>query len=348
VRSTDQIQYANLRRRNYSTGLPGCQHSHCAARILRRGGRWLAGVASLLVLLTSGELHSAGPPAEARLVHSTYTEHFFIHFSEGRHEDAKAAARVAEERWDAVRRELGLAPTRRVHLYLAGSHTELEALCAGPEDHRLAGRAQPKESVIVLRLRGPAQRRHAVLAHELVHVALGQALEPHGLDPPQWLTEGLSEYIADLVTPGDQRRGARGMPLAMKSLHVAFPREPHASDLAYAQSRSFVEFLVRETGDKALGGLVRALGETGDIEQAFLSAYGRSLSDFEAEWRPHFARGLGRALPIDPGTAIFMFMGVLFLVVCIVRIVRRRRRRMAEELEEMQGEEEYWQSEDDF
>ncbi len=343
MRLTDQIHCANLRHRNYSTGLPGCQHSHCAVRILRRGGRWLAGVASLLVLLTSGELHSAPPPAGPPLDHATYTEHFFLYFSEGRHEDAEAAGLLAEERWDAVRRELGLAPTRRVHLHLAGSLTELEALCGEPEDHRLAGRARAEKSEIVVRLRGTARRRHAVLAHELVHVALGQALEPHGVDPPRWLTEGLSEYIADLVTPGDQRRRARGMPLAMESLRAAFPRQPHASDLAYAQSRSFVEFLIRETGDKALGDLLRALGETGDIEQAFLSAYGRSLSDFEDEWRPHFASGLGRALPIDPGMAIFMFMGVLFIVVCIVRIARRRRRRLAEDLED---EEEYWEFEE--
>jgi hypothetical protein len=262
------------------------------------------------------------------------TEHFFIYYSEGRYADAKVAAGLAEECWEAVGRELGLAPTRRVRLYLASTQAELEALCGGPEDFRLAGRARPGQSGIVLRLQGATQERQAVLAHEIVHVALGQALEPHGVEPPQWLTEGLAEYIADAVTPGDQRRHARGQPLPMASLHVAFPHRPRQSNLAYAQSRSFVEFVVRKTGDKALGSLVRALGETGDIEQAFMRAYGRSLADFEAEWRPHFAKGLGRALPIDAGTAIFMAMSALFVTVCLIRIIRGRRRRLEDAMEE--------------
>ena len=118
----------------------------------------------------------------------------------------------------------------------------------------------------------------------------------------------------------------------MADLHVAFPSQPQQSSLAYAQSRSFVEFLIGETGDNGLGSLVRALGETGDIEQAFSRAYGRSLADFEAQWRPQFARGLGRAFPIDPDWAIFMSMGALFILVCIIRLVRGRRRRREAEM----------------
>ncbi|MGD8239885.1 MAG: peptidase MA family metallohydrolase [Armatimonadota bacterium] len=263
-----------------------------------------------------------------------YTEHFFVYYSGEHYADAKTMAELAEQCWQSIGRELGLEPTRRVRLYLAGSQTELEALCGGPEDFRLAGRARPGESSIVVHLKGSARDRQAVLAHELVHVALGQALEPHGVAPPQWLTEGLAEYIADLVTPGDQRRRGRGQLIPIRALDVAFPGGPQQSNLAYTQSRSFVEFVVAQTGDRGLRSLVRELGEAGNIEEAFSRAYGRSLADFEAAWMPQFARGLGRALPIDTGMAIFMAMGLLFVVVCVIRIARRRRRRLEEAMED--------------
>lgn len=265
-----------------------------------------------------------------------------MYYSEGRYSQAKAQAKLAEDCWDAVGREFGFVPSRRVHLYIAGSQAELEALCGGPEDFWLAGRARPSESVIVVRLQGTAQDRQAVLAHELVHIALGQALEAHGVEPPTWLTEGLAEYVADAVTPGDQRRKARGQPGPMADLDVGFPGNPQSSNLAYAQSRSFVEFVVQETGDRGLNRLVGALAETGDIDQAFPRAYGRSMADFEAAWRPQFAKGLGRALPIDASTAIFMAMGALFVVVCTVRLIRARRRRIAEGLEESEDDVGYW------
>ena len=295
----------------------------------------------MLLAMASLPVLAAAASRDNALELSLYTEHFFIYYAEGRRSEAKATARLAEQCWGAVTGELGLAPQRRVRLFLADSQAQLEALCGGPETFWLAGRARPHRSVIIVRLRGTERERQAVLAHELVHVALGQALEPHGVRPPQWLMEGLSEYIADAVTPGDQRRRASGQPMPISALHRGFPSQPHRSTLAYAQSRSFVQFLIGETGDKGLRRLVQALRETGDIEKAFSRVYGRSLAQFEAAWQPRFAMGLGRAPRIDPALAIFMAMSALFVLVCLIRIIRRRLRRRPDWLEEADDEGEY-------
>lgn len=306
------------------------------------------------VLLPTITLASAWAYAAAELpapVYSTATERFWVHYTRAGLPEAKVAAECADDCLARVTARMGLPVEGRIRLYLAASHEELEQLVGGPESFLIEGRALPSQRAIVMRGKVTQEATYAVLAHELAHIALAQRLDREGVSAPRWLDEGLAGLVADEVTPGERRRHpppAAGGPLPFSALAMAFPREPSQQNLAYAQSRSFVEFLERQMADRGLSRLIQALGDSGSIEEALPAAYGRSLAELEREWAPGFQVSRGRLWALDTGMVIFMAMTVLFVVTMLVRWRRRRAREALEEDEGAAGEPPYWRVPPDF
>ena len=289
---------------------------------------------------------AAGQTAGGVLPNSLVTDHLFVYYAKGQLGSADEHARTAETCIAELSILTGLRPTHRIRLYLADTQEQFEALVGEPESFAVQGRADQGRDVIVVRTTAGASMTN-LLAHEITHVLVGQALEGSGSRAPRWLDEGFAEWAADAVTPGDQRRrpAIRGRIYSLSDLASAFPRDPAGADLAYAESRSFVDFVQDKTGDRGLRRLIPALRATKSVEAAFVSAYGKPLKDFENEWGPEFAAGVGRGIDIDPLTAIFMVVSLLFLIVIIVRVRRQRRRRKEEEEEagEELDEDPYWE-----
>lgn len=290
---------------------------------------------------------SRGQMAEDVLAYSMATEHFFVHYPKGQLGRAEAAARMAEECLEGVGELTGLKPTHKIHLYLADTHAQFEALVGGPESFSIQGRADTSRGAIVVRWTSGARMR-SLLAHEVAHVLVGQAVEESGASVPVWLNEGLAEWAADEVTPGDQTRrpSARERIYGLSELESFFPRNPAEADLAYAESRSFVEFVQKETGDRGLRRLLEALRAEKSVRRAFTAAYGRRLSEFEGAWRPQFAAGVRRHVYIDPLTVVFVGMTALFVFVIVARARRARRERAEEKDEDELEEEPYWKAHD--
>jgi hypothetical protein len=288
---------------------------------------------------------AAAQTPDGVLPSSLVTDHLFVYYANGRLESAEKDARTAETCIAQLAALTGLKPTHRIRLYLADTQEQFEALVGEPESFAVQGRADEDRDVIVVRTTAGATMTD-LLAHEITHVLLGQALEGSGAQAPRWLDEGYAEWAADAVTPGDQRRrpAVRGRIYSLSDLASAFPRDPAGADLAYAESRSFVDFVQNKTGDRGLRRLIQALRATKSIEPAFLSAYGKPIEDFEKAWEPEFAAGIGRRIDIDPLTAIFMIVSLLFVIVIVVRVRRQRRRRKEEEEEEEELDEDpYWE-----
>ncbi len=72
------------------------------------------------------------------------------------------------------------------------------------------------------------------------------------------------------------------MPLT--ALSVQFPSTYERFALAYAESTSAVEYLVREKGTDALVGLVSSYADGVTDDEAFRAAVGTDVAGFEAAW----------------------------------------------------------------
>jgi hypothetical protein len=127
-----------------------------------------------------------------------------------------------------------------------------------------------------------------VVPHELTHIVFDTAVENPYHYPPRWLNEGVAVYLSEGYTASDRSatesaaRDGHLMPLL--ALGGQFPSSAERFSLAYSESVSAVDFLVREKGVEALLALVNRYADGVTDDEAFETAVGTDLAGFEAAW----------------------------------------------------------------
>jgi hypothetical protein len=199
----------------------------------------------------------------------------------------------------------------------------------------VAGLALPESRLVALyapALAARPGRVRPVLLHEICHLFFAEATARAELLPPRWLNEGIAMWISgDWDLGMDWRSGqdallrdamAAGGVLPFAELDVTFPDGPFFH-VAYAQSLSFVEWMVRQGGETSLQRLLRLLDEDLDPEPAFAQVYGTSLPEAEEAWRDEIGGpGLLRRIP-SAGTLI-TFLWIALALLVVARFVRTR------------------------
>jgi hypothetical protein len=181
---------------------------------------------------------------------------------------------------------------------------------------------------------------HATLKHELCHLMLGRHIGRGRL--PRWLNEGVAQWSSDGLSELLVRQDTISLPAALSAgrlfdlsaLADRFPGSRQGLALAYSQSRSVVDFLVREYGREGLLALLNGLKAGMALDAAARSALGRSMAQVEADWRD----SLGR----DPAWLLFLarhLYELLFVAAALSTIygfirLRLRQKRYAEALDD--------------
>ena len=128
-----------------------------------------------------------------------------------------------------------------------------------------------------------------VLAHELVHLLIDQYAGEFAPTVPRWVHEGLAQHLSgetylgaredDLLYPAAVGRLSR-----FRDLARAFPEDEAGRLVAYAQSESFVSFLVRKVGVDVVVEAIRRSTELDGYVGGFALRAGTPLGWFEDEW----------------------------------------------------------------
>lgn len=127
-----------------------------------------------------------------------------------------------------------------------------------------------------------------VIPHELTHLVFDTAVQNPYHFPPRWLNEGLAVYLSqgydgsDRGAVGDAARSGTLIPL--DGLTGQFPTGFERFSLAYAESVSAVDYLVRTHGQESLVSLIRSYAEGRTDGEAFREALGTDMSAFGAAW----------------------------------------------------------------
>jgi hypothetical protein len=127
-----------------------------------------------------------------------------------------------------------------------------------------------------------------VIPHELTHLVFDTAVKNPYHFPPRWLNEGLAVYLSEGYT--DSWRSA--VTSAVRSdeiipLHGLTGQFPTTRDqffLAYGESVSAVDDLVRTFGKGALVKLIRSYADGVTDDQAFQAGIGKDVAGFQATW----------------------------------------------------------------
>ncbi|MFK7926655.1 MAG: hypothetical protein AB8H79_00590 [Myxococcota bacterium] len=194
-------------------------------------------------------------------------------------------------------------------------------------------------------LRAPAARRgteslEQVLDHELVHIVVGRAFAPER--PPTWLQEGLAQFHAEQHDFEDLRTLAGAAmfgPIPLDELERAFPENPHAAGLAYAESVDFLVWMEAQYGRKSVPTLVAAMRDGHSLADAVRMATGEPLYRIDAEWQDRFSFTSPIAwTALASSDWIWLLSALLGLVAMFV--VRRRQRLRRNEIKAQEVEEE--------
>ena len=125
------------------------------------------------------------------------------------------------------------------------------------------------------------------IPHEFVHLVFNTASQNPYHSPPRWLNEGLAVYQSEGY--GSSDRGAveaaarNGTLIPLDGLTGQFPNGQDFF-LAYSESVSAVEFMVRTYGPDALVTLIRSYAEGRTDDEAFSDALGLDMTAFGDAW----------------------------------------------------------------
>ena len=127
-----------------------------------------------------------------------------------------------------------------------------------------------------------------VVPHELIHLVFDTAVKNPYHFPPRWLNEGLAVYLSVGYEAGDRaavEAAARdGELIPLDGLVGQFPTSASRFGLAYAESASAVDFLVRTHGEDTMVSLVRSYAEGRTDDEAFEAAIGMDVAAFNDAW----------------------------------------------------------------
>jgi hypothetical protein len=207
--------------------------------------------------------------------------------------------------------------------------------------------AVPADFLVAMLVDGPRSNpalMRGILTHELCHLLLHENVEDALL--PKWLDEGLCQWVSGSL--GEMLSGAAvnridldlaGRAIPLRELSARFPPDGDGLLLAYAVSRSFVEYLVGRFGVEGLHGVLYRLKDGSPVEESVLLSLDSSLEHLEEEWLETLRGGAAWLSWLSRHFYDLLFFTMALLAAAAaMRLVVRRRRRLAE-MEDLEEEE---------
>jgi len=228
---------------------------------------------------------------------------------------------------------LPVSPPLPIRIFVYDSGEEMhEALQLGRLSW-VAGHTDPDINVILISLPPALEQRlelERILPHELMHILQYQVTGDQNQDTPLWLREGLSS-LAEIYSNPDYARSLdqaiqNDSLLPMVSLCESFPNEASLALQAYAQSTSFVGYLVDRFGISTIQSLLKNYADGMSCESGILSVYGSDLNLLESQWKQE-ELGLDMGRLAWRGLSPYLFLAVLLLVPPLVVIGFQRRKK---------------------
>ena len=254
---------------------------------------------------------------------------------------ASMLLRWAEDTREEVSLDIGHLPPSPTLIYLAPTWGDFQKLQPkGNAPSWSVGTAYPALNLIILRsprtVKGGRTEIESVFKHEYAHLALWTATK--GQRIPRWLDEGFAMIQSRQWNLSWTYILAKGVLtkslLTLEQLEHDFPLTQHESQLAYAESFSFVAFMKNEYGPETLAYSIKGISHGLDADTAFRLAAGLGIRDMERKWKKELKRRYSW-IPIATSFFSLWFLASLLFLLGYWR----KRRRSKEILREWEREE---------
>jgi hypothetical protein len=214
-----------------------------------------------------------------------------VHWYQGDQAFGAKALKIGDDAVAATAKLLGVTESDPIDFFVyAEQQPFYDALGPGTREN-VGGQAHPDIRTLFA-LIAPAEINagwiESVVPHELTHVVFATAIDNPYHEPPHWLNEGLAVYLSDGYDASYKAMVASavqdGSIIPLDGLAGAFPTTRDRFFLAYGESVSAVDRIVRVNGRDALVKLIRSYHDGVSDDEAFKAALGRDVAGFEADW----------------------------------------------------------------
>jgi peptidase MA superfamily protein len=214
-----------------------------------------------------------------------------VHWYEGTEAFGRRALSIGEQAVEDASALLGVTESEPVDFFVYADRDPFyDAL--GPGTRENVGGAQIPGLRTMFALIPPSEIDDSwvatVVPHELTHLVFETAADNPYHFPPRWLNEGLAVYLSEGYTSSDralvESAAQSGTLIPIDGLIGQFPTSVDRFFLAYAESVSAVDYLVRIHGRDPMVSLIRSYAGGRTDDEAFTAALGVDMTAFGDAW----------------------------------------------------------------
>ncbi len=212
-----------------------------------------------------------------------------LHWYEGDAAFAQQALTMGENGISKSAKFLGVTETAPIDFFVyADQKSFYDAL--GPGTRENVGGEANTVTRTLFALIAPADLGYArtVVPHELTHVVFDDGTTNPYHSPPRWLNEGLAVYLSEGFGSSDKSlvsQAAKSKTLMpLQALTGQFPTTADRFFLAYAESVSAVDYLIRKYGRAPFQMLVKSYRTGTSDDEAFMAAFGLDTAAINKGW----------------------------------------------------------------
>jgi Peptidase MA superfamily len=239
-----------------------------------------------------------GTTVEGPAIHVTYVDDRFswktvtgkivrLHYIDATGSFAQSMLNLADGGVAKAATLFGVSETQPIDYFVYPSQSVFQQGLNQPDT--IGGVAMPSfRTAFAVVASGDSAYAAQVMPHEPTHIVFADATANPYHDPPRWLNEGFAQYVAQGYDSNSRQLVSQavgnGTLVSLLALTDFFPLDSQRIYLAYAESVSAVDFMVRTYGQAAIAKLTRAYAGGGTDDEAFTAAFGVTVASFDAAW----------------------------------------------------------------
>jgi hypothetical protein len=233
----------------------------------------------------------------------------------------------------SVSRLMAVDLAQPIEFFIYATSDDLRGtLSLGGEDW-VAGHANPALGIVMVVIEPGAEQNITMeqrIPHELMHVMMYRAVGAGYMNVPVWLREGTAT-LAEIYPNADYDHVLSGAAannglIPLKDLCTSFPADTGRAFLAYAESRSFSNYLHQTYGSSGLLKLASSYADGVDCERGTELAFGVSLSNLEMTWHSSVL-GQNAWVPALQNIAPYLVLLCLVLIIPLIGILSTLRKK---------------------
>lgn len=236
------------------------------------------------------------------------TSHFYVHYYDKTEPAVKDVARILENGYERITRNLNIEPMRKIPFFLYASHNDFEQTNISTVGEGVGGFTELYKNRFVVPVTGSQELLTHVIEHELTHALVFEFFFGgyfwrsiylfKSLFYPLWLLEGLSEYESAPYDPQEEmilRDAVINNHLVPLDKLSSFDHlQSNQIRLAYNEGHSALHYVREKYGQNKVVDILYMLKDSYDVSAVLNSTLRKDIFKFNKEWEAYLKEIYGK------------------------------------------------------